>query len=184
MHRIIGFRAGSFMASEGVSGVIPWLDLSERYRSVIGDMGLLVLSNLAKGPACKYEQDLLEGLLVYGRACYQLDPVDKLLQIMTALEMFALRGDSEPITSVVGDRLAFAIGAEAGARQTIAKNFKVVYAIRSGRTHHGRTIAETAQIETFLQHAWEFFLIAIKGVGRYRRREEFLDHLDAVKYGK
>jgi hypothetical protein len=57
---------------------------------VMESTGLMVLSTLAQAPACEYEQSLLNSLLVYGRACYQLDQNDKLLQVMSAIEMFAL----------------------------------------------------------------------------------------------
>ena len=59
--------------------------------------GLMILSRLAENTPCDYEERLLQSLLVYGRACYQLDPNDKLLQIMTAIEMFTLRSTNEPI---------------------------------------------------------------------------------------
>jgi hypothetical protein len=122
-------------------------------------------------------------LLIYGRACYQVDPSDKLLQMMTAVEMFALRNDNEPIQAVLADRLAFAISNDPRTRQDIAKNFRAAYSVRSRRSHHGKSITETDIIEEFLGNAWGFFLAAIRNVGRYKTREEFLDYLDRTKYG-
>jgi hypothetical protein len=145
--------------------------------------GLLILSSLAQDTPCEYEEKLLEALLVYGRACYQLDPTDKLLQVMTAVEMFALRDASESIQAGIADRLAFAITADPNSREGIADNFRKVYNLRSRRAHHGKSISETETIEKFLCNAWTFFLTAIRGVGHYRTRTKFLDHLDRVKYG-
>jgi hypothetical protein len=145
--------------------------------------GLMILSSLAQTTPCEYEETLLQSLLVYGRACYQLDATDKLLQIMTAIEMFALRNASESIQAGVADRLAFAIAKDPAARQGIVNNFRKTYELRSARSHHGKSIVETETIEEFLRNAWSFFLTAMQGVGRYRTRMEFLDYLDRVKYG-
>jgi hypothetical protein len=158
--------------------------LNERTRSGLERHGLLILSRLAAGPACPYEADLLRCLVLYGRACYQFDPVDKLLQIITAIEMWALRSDTEPISAAVSDRMAFSIAKDPGTRQEIARNFRAVYAIRSGRTHHGRTIRETEEIERFLKNVWVFFLFLINDVGSYNTRTDWLDQVDRIKYGQ
>ena len=143
----------------------------------------MILSSLAQHTPCEYEETLLRSLLVYGRACYQLDPTDKLLQIMTAIEMFALRNANEPIQANVANRLAFAIAEDPTARQDIVNNFRKTYELRSARSHHGKSIPETETIEQFLRNVWAFFLAATQGVGRYRNRMEFLAYLDRLKYG-
>ena len=76
---------------------------------------------------------------------------------MTAIEMFALRSDNEPIQSAVADRLAFAITTDGHERKQIVDNFRATYGLRSGRSHHGRTISEAETIERFLRNAWAFF---------------------------
>jgi hypothetical protein len=157
--------------------------ITKEQRAHMESAGLMVLSSLAQNPLCEYEESLLNSLLIYGRACYQLDQNDKLLQIMTAVEMFALRSDSEPIQAALADRLAFAISHDPNTRQQIAQNLRDAYKQRSGRSHHGKSITEKETIEQFLRNAWAFFLTAIQGVGRYRTRVEFLDHLDRTKYG-
>jgi hypothetical protein len=147
-------------------------------------MGLMALSSLAQGGASDYDEKLMDALLVYGRACYQLEPLDKLLQIITALETFALRSENEPIVSSVADRFAFAIADDPRARKGVVRNFRDVYAIRSRRSHHGRDSSDDVEmIEQFLRNARVFFLIAIRGVGKYRNRAQFLDTLDDLKYG-
>jgi hypothetical protein len=172
-----------FTRTERISEPPYRLEITSQYRAEMERLGLLVLSALAKETTCEYEEKLLEGLLVYGRACYQLDPTDKLLQVMTAVEMFALRSDNEPIQAALADRLAFAITNNPDRRALIAQNLRAAYSVRSGRTHHGKSITETATIEEFLRNAWAFFLTAIQGVGHFQKRIEFLDHLDKVKYG-
>jgi hypothetical protein len=145
--------------------------------------GFITLSNLAAQTNCAYEKDLLNSLLVYGRACYQLEPMDKLLQIMTSLEMFCLRSESEPIQSVLSDRLAFFIATDVEDRKEIASNLRKTYKIRSGGTHHGKSIiSDTEVVEQFFLHAWMFFLNALRCVGHYQSRDQFLNKLDEIKY--
>ena len=102
---------------------------------------------------------------------------------MTSIEMFALRSDNEPIQAALADRLAFAISEDPSSRQQIAQNLRDAYAARSGRSHHGRSISNTEVVELFLRNAWGFFHAALQGVGRYRTRLEFLNHIDGKKYG-
>jgi hypothetical protein len=96
--------------------------------------------------------------------------------------MFALRDDNEPIVTAVADRIAYAIANDAESRQSVVKNFKRVYAIRSKKAHHGRTIDEVTLIEACLLNIWKFFIAAIQSAGRFRTKIAFLDHLDHVKY--
>jgi hypothetical protein len=180
--RSIAIGPSTFRPSSGIAEPSSWLQITSAYRAKMEQTGLMILSNLARGTTCEYEQNLLEALLIYGRACYQFEPVDKLLQIMTAVETFALRSDGEPIMTSVADRIAFAITSNAQTRQEIVRNFRDVYAMRSRRSHHGRFSPEVQMIEQFLRNAWAFFLTAIQGVGRYRDRAQFLDYLEGLKY--
>lgn len=177
------FAPGVFQQTKRVAEATYNFVINAEMRALMKKSGLNMLSKLAQSTSCDYEGNLLDSLLVYGRAFYQLDPNDKLLQVMTAIEMFALRNDSEPIQAALADRMAFAISQDPNTRQEIVQNFRAAYSIRSGRSHHGRSIADTETIEQFLRNAWAFFLTAIQGVGRYRKRLEFLDHLDRTRYG-
>jgi hypothetical protein len=152
-------------------------------RTFMEQSGVGVLSQLARGPTCEYEEKLLDSLLIYAWACYQTDPDDKLLQMMTAVEMFGLRDAGEPIQALLADRIAFAISPNPTSREQIVENFKGTYALRSGRTHHGRSISDTERVEQFLSNIWGFFQVALRGVGRFRTRKEFLDELDRTRYG-
>ncbi len=85
----IAFHEQSLVnVSQGLTGITSRLEFNAEFRTFMENAGLLVLSSLASEPACDYEISLLTSLLIYGRACYQLDPVDKLLQIITALENY------------------------------------------------------------------------------------------------
>jgi hypothetical protein len=162
----------------------PWeLNLTAEVLKGWSKMGFVEIERLAREQTCEYEEALFACLLVYGRACYQTDPMDKLLQIFTAIEMLCLRGESEPISHAVADRIAFGISRVPGKRRDVVQNFRAAYALRSQRAHHGKSMSDVATIETFLANAWNILLIALKGVGHFKKRAEFLNYLDALKYG-
>jgi hypothetical protein len=179
----IVFAPQFFEQNKSIAEATHQLVIDAQHRAFMNQMGLSILSKLACGPTCDYEEKLLSSLLVYGRACYQLDPNDKLLQVMTSIEMFALRSDNEPIQAALADRLAFAISEDPNSRQQIAQNLRDAYSARSGRSHHGRSISDTELVERFLSNAWAFFFVALQNVGRLRTRLEFLDQIDGKKYG-
>jgi hypothetical protein len=171
-----------FEQTKRVAEVMYQLIINSEMRAHMEKTGLMVMSRLAQYTTCEYEEKLLSSLLVYGRAFYQLDPNDKLLQVMTAIEMFALRDNNEPIQTALADRMVFAISQELNTWLEIVQNFRAAYSTRSGRSHHGASINDTLTIEQFLRNARAFFLTAIQGVGHYKTRLEFLEQLDRVKY--
>lgn len=181
-HRTLAHGASGVSFSEHIAEPTYKMEITPEYRGIMEECGLAVLSSLPRNAACDFEQSLLDSLLVYGRAAYQLDSADKLLQVMTAVEMFALRSDSEPIQAALADRIAFSIASKAERRQEAARTLRSAYTIRSGRTHHGRPLEEVETVERFLADAWTFFFNALRSVGRFKTRTDFLNHLDHLKY--
>lgn len=175
---------GKIGLSQSMIELPSQLALAGDYRRRVEEkLGLWTLSSLANGPACDFEERALQALLMYGRACYRTDLSDKLVQIVSAIEMLLLRDSREPLGVVGADRLAFAIGSSPNARQDIASNFRDAYALRSRRSHHGRKADYDSTVTTFLKNAWNFFLVVIRGVGVFRTREQFIDHLERRKFG-
>lgn len=163
----------------------PWVfEITDEMLKHMHERHLAKVSILVREQTCEYEVAALAALLVYCRAAYHGDEADKVLQIITAIEMFALRDQGEPIAKSVGDRLAFAITTAAGKRAQIARNFNDVYKLRSRRTHHGQTLADSEAVAEFLTNAWSFFLVVVRGIGMFKSRKDFLDRLDARKWGQ
>jgi hypothetical protein len=153
----LSYAQGVFRHTRKVSEPTYQLQMTSMVRAEAVQQGLMILSSLARYTPCEYEEALLRSLLIFGRSFYQLDPVDKLLQVMTAVEMFVLRSDSEPIQAGLADRMAFAITSNPDERQAIADNLRCTYSLRSARTHHGKSIQDKETIEQFLRNAWAFF---------------------------
>lgn len=160
------------------------LALIGEYRTRVEEkLGFSTLSSLARGAACDFEEKALQALLMYGRACYRSELSDKLVQIISAIEMLLLKDSREPLVAVGADRLAFAIGSSPSDRQDIASNFREAYALRSRRSHHGNKANYDPAVTKFLKNAWTFFLIVIRGVGSFQTKDEFIDYLERRKYG-
>lgn len=162
----------------------PWeMEFTRNMLPHLGRAGFGILSKLADDQANEFQRRLISALLVYGRACYQLDPSDKLLQITTAFEMLALRDSSEPIGTVGAHRLAFAVFDAPDERRAASENFKEVYKLRSKRTHSGRTIDEVEEISIFLKNVWSFMYTALTRWEKDENHDDFLKYIDDVMYG-
>lgn len=179
---VIIFGEGFFSRTRTVSEYPCRWEITAEYRENMDRICLATMSKLATGTECEYEEDLLQSLLVYGRASYRSNPTDKFLQVMTAVEMFALEGTNEPIQTTIADRIAFAICRDPGARMKAVDNFKAAYGQRSRGTHHGKSIESDEIINEFLKNVWSFFYVALRNVGMFKTRQEFLKQLDALKY--
>jgi len=173
----------SFRMSSGSSTpVLPWV-VDNSLLQQLGQVGLGVLHGiLVKKNRSRYEEDLLNAVLIYSRCASQIDQGDKLLYAIRALESFLLQSESEPIQQTVGDRVAYAIGTPGQHRQAIAKNFKKAYALRSRLVHHGKSIDDLQELKDFYYNAWRFMVQAVLESTKYSTVQAFVEELDRRKY--
>ena len=89
----------------------------------------------------------------------------------------------DPISHVVGDRLAFAIAKDPTKRQEISANFREAYGLRSRRTHHGLTVQASQVLRDFFDHAYRWFNGMLYGLEQFNTHAEFIARIDKLKYG-
>src|SRR5262249_22468797 len=132
----------------------PWILDVER----IGQTVLPIVRHwsdlLTQDKRTSFEETALKSVLLYSRATRHRNISEKLLHIFAAVESLLLRSESEPISTMVGDRLAFAVGGSQDARLKIVRSFRDVYALRSQFVHH----ALEAAPDTETMHLLERFL--------------------------
>lgn len=162
----------------------PWeMTIRQADLARMNHLGLQRVSRLAAKAESNYEKNALRALLVYGRASYADGASDKLLRTMTALEMFALRNQSEPIGNALAERLAFTITLDPTQRPAIARNLREAYQLRSRLSHHGQSLNDEHVAEQFLKNVWSFFLVVIQNMDRFATKESFLDAIENKKWG-
>ena len=99
-----------------------------------------------------FQNDALRSALLYSRATRNRNISEKLVLIFSALESLLLKNESEPITSALADRLAFAVGSNTEERKAIAKNVRAVYTVRSKYVHHAEDVQASSEDLELLEH--------------------------------
>jgi hypothetical protein len=69
-----------------------------------------------------FQQNLYDALLTHSRNSVAIEPADKLLYVLVALESMLLRNDNEPLGKNVGERLAFLVGDSLETRKEVLAN--------------------------------------------------------------
>ena len=136
---------------------------------------------LASKDRTKFQETLLDALLLYSRSTREKDLTGKLVYTLVAMESVLLRNDTEPIQQNVGERMAFINANTVEKRQEIIRNLKAAYALRSKFIHHGHTIEERETVWRFMISAWALFTTLAEASQRFETKEEFIEHLEAMK---
>lgn len=129
-----------------------------------------------------FESDVLNMSLLYSKAAFTKDPIEKLIYILTALESILIRNENEPIMQNLADRMALVVGNSSTERKEIFRNTKKVYGFRSASIHHGKSQQETDAIEIFFFHSWTMFNILVGNSSKFKTRGDFMDEIDDQKY--
>ena len=153
-------------------------DVRNHTRSLgFGEVGKL----LALGKRTRFQETLLDALLLYSRSTREKDIAGKLVYTFAAMESVLLRNDTEPIQQNVGERMAFINQSTAEKRRDVIRNYKSVYALRSKFVHHGHTIEERDTVWHFMIEAWALFTNLAKDSSRFATKEALIDYLEGMK---
>lgn len=136
---------------------------------------------LALDKRTRFQETLLDALLLYSRSTREKDIAGKLVYTFAAMESVLLRNDTEPIQQNVGERMAFVNQNTAEKRREVIRNYKTVYALRSRFVHHGHTIEERDTVWRFMTEAWALFTNLAKASPRFETKEALIDHLERMK---
>ena len=136
---------------------------------------------LASKNRTKFQETLLDALLLYSRSTREKDLAGKLVYTLVAMESVLLRNDNEPIQQNVGERMAFINANTVEERQRIIRNLKAAYTLRSRFIHHGHTIDQRETVWQFMISAWSLFTTLAKFSQRFETKDELIDHLEAMK---
>lgn len=129
----------------------------------------------------EFQKKVLGSLLIYSKAAYTAEPVEKLIYMLSGLESILLRNENEPIQQNLSERMAFFIGQDVAQRKAIISSVKGVYGVRSRYLHHGHTSSELDAVSEFMKHVWVFFVQLVANVDRFATKERFLDAIDERK---
>lgn len=179
---IEGGRVRSWGEQPAGGPVLNWHlsdeDVSKNKR-LFGFDNVSELLTLERGS--KFQDVLLDAVLLYSRGTREKDLAGRLVYTLVALESVLLRNDTEPIQQNVGERMAFLIADTVEKRKAAIRNLKDAYALRSRFVHQGHTIDELETVRSFVLDAWVLFLELAKASRKYDTKEQLIDHLEAMK---
>jgi hypothetical protein len=179
---IEGGRIRSFADRSVGEPVLHWHLSDHDVRSYTKSLGFEEVGKLlALNKRTKFQETLLDALLLYSRSTREKDIAGKLVYTFVAMESVLLRNDTEPIQQNVGERMAFINQSTAEKRREVIRNYKTVYALRSRFVHHGHTIEERDTVWQFMVEAWALFTNLAKASPRFETKEELIDHLEGMK---
>lgn len=144
--------------------------------------GLGILSEIAiKEQPTEFESLVLNTSLLYSKAAFTAEPLEKLVYMLSALESILLKNENEPIQQSLAERMAIFTSQELTERKTIIKNVKAVYRLRSRYLHHGHSSSELEELSDFFIRVWIFYVQLLAKSRAFTSKSEFLDAIDDRK---
>lgn len=146
------------------------------------DCGLTVISDVIKKQThTDFEKTILNMTFLYAKAAFTLDPLEKLVHMLSALESTLLKNDNEPIQQNLAERIAIFTSSELNKRKEIIKNIKCVYGLRSRYLHHGHTSNELDELSKFFSQVWVFYVQLVKNSDTFKTKDEFINAIEDHK---
>lgn len=130
----------------------------------------------------KFQEKLLDTLLIFSKLSIAKSYADKLLSALFSIEAFLLRNESEPIQQNIGERIAFIIEKNPQKRKEVVDNFKQVYKLRSLFVHHGKDLESIETFRIFLMNLWRFYNLMILNMDYFKTMDDLFNHIDEMKF--
>jgi hypothetical protein len=159
--------------------VLHWHLSDDEIRDYTRKLGFDKVNQLlATKKKTRFQETLLDALLLYSRSAREKDLADKFVYMFAAMESVLLRNDTEPIQQNIGERMAFLIASNIEARKAIISRLKAAYALRSKFVHHGQTIEDRDIVWHFMVDTWALFTTLAKVSQKYETKEELIEAVE------
>jgi hypothetical protein len=181
----ISYKDGSFMMRESALKPLPypWRISAKEWADMRGNNLETLGTLLDESRLTDFQSRLRTSLLAYSKGLTFRDLGDRLVYSLSALEGLFLRDASEPIQQNLGERLAFLLHRDAGARQETVQNVREIYSMRSQYIHHRISVSQEGALETFFPTAARALLAATANMNQFATARDFIDAIDQVKFG-
>ena len=131
----------------------------------------------------QFQKSVRSALLAYSKGITLSDPNDQLVYTCSALESLLLKDQGEPIQQSVGEHMAFLLVDGPAERQKVARNVRDTYHLRSQYIHHRIALTDQKELETFILNAHFTLVAALRAIGSFATKSDFLDRIDHIKFG-
>lgn len=125
-----------------------------------------------------FQRDVLRSLLIYSRQHLTVDPVEKTLFTISALETLLFAGQPRVYQDTAIRRISGLLAGAQEMNEHVQTNVAAAYRFRNRFLHHGHNIADIEKVEAFLIIAWLFFSRVLASHDRWPTAKIFCDILD------
>lgn len=130
----------------------------------------------------EYEELLFTALYTFTKAISQIGYHEKIVFILSALEIIFLKDSGEPIQISVGQRLGFLIDREEDKRRDAISLIKGAYKIRSNFIHHGQEKEDYEILGKLQLGCWKALNHMIKNHDKFKNKQEFILFIERLIY--
>jgi len=180
----LGVSCGRVVSfSQGYTDPLPetWA-FTNNELALCRQQGLDIASQLLREEKkSEFQKAVFDSLLLYSRSSTFVEPADKLVYILAALEGILIKG-TEPIQQNLGERMAMLVGKSLEERKRVIANLKEVYKIRSAFIHHAQTVSDTELLSEFMPHAAIAIITIMINHTRFSTKDKFIQQLDDAKF--
>ena len=164
-----------------IASARPWKvscdEIEELKKSGLGNISAL----LSEDDPNEFKKAILNALILYSKAAFTSDPVEKVIYVLSSLESMLLKNENEPIQQNLAERIAIFTANELAKRKEIISNIKSTYGVRSRYLHHGHLRSEIETVREFLMNAWVFYRHLLEYADKFSTRLDFVSAIDDAK---
>lgn len=137
---------------------------------------------LLKNAVTEFEELIITALYTFTKAISQVNYHDKIVFILSALEIVFLKDSGEQIQMSSGQRLGFCIHRDPQKRREVVELVSEAYKIRSNYIHHGQENEDIEIIRRLQIACWKALNIMINNHEKFSVKREFIDYVEGLIY--
>ncbi len=165
------------------SGGYYWTIDDSYFQNMLDNHFASALNIAVSNPQTDFEGHVWKSIQAFSKSLSPVDINDRIAFRVSAIESMLLMSNSEPIGTMVGERMAFLLGNNADHRREIVKCFKSVYKMRSDYVHHRKTRNDQNEMEYFAYLAWHAMQKLLQNIDQFSKTSDFFDTLEQRRYG-
>jgi len=158
------------------------LVLDDPVLSVLFESGLSEIQGIvSRDDRNEFEEALVSGILLFGRAALTTDMRQRLVWYCSALESMLLRNNTESATQNLAERLAIGAYETLNERRQAIADVRNAYDMRSKFMHHGSDVQEADPVLKFARHGLRLFVQLARKAKQFQTKNAFIEHVESVK---
>jgi hypothetical protein len=135
-------------------------------------------SLLSSNSISDFQRDVVRSLLIYSRQRLTVDPVEKTLFTISALETLLFAGQRGLNQDTTKRRMSALLAGKPAMNEHVWTCVRAAYGFRNTFLHHGHSIADIRHVEAFLLVAWCFFMRVLAQHHHWPNSKTFCGALD------